>query len=48
MEGKCYIFSGYKKRNNVRLIYLKCKPRQDSWFMHFQLYNAGKRKEEHI
>ena len=30
-------FSGYKKRNNVRFMYLEPKLQQDSWFMHFQV-----------
>ena len=38
MKGKCYVFiSGYKKRNNVHLMYLECKLQQDSWFMHFRV-----------
>ena len=25
IKGKCYAFSGYKQRNKVYFIYLKCK-----------------------
>ena len=31
MKGKCYVLSGYKKRNNVCLVYLETKLQQDSY-----------------
>ena len=33
MKGKCYLFSGYKQRKNVCLVYLECKLQEDrySW-----------------
>ena len=37
MKGKCYVFSGHKKRNNISWMYLECKLEQDSWFINFQL-----------
>ena len=36
-KGKYYVFSGYRKRNNVRFMYLEPKLQQYSWFMHFQV-----------
>ena len=29
MKGKCYVFSGYKQRNKVHLVYLECRLQQD-------------------
>ena len=29
MNGKCYVFSGYKQRNKVCLLYLERKLQQD-------------------
>ena len=29
MSGKCYVFSGYKQRNKVCLLYLERKLQQD-------------------
>ena len=31
MKGKCYVFSGYKQRNKLCLVYLECKLQQDSY-----------------
>ena len=31
MESKCYVYSGYKQRRNVCLLYLECKFQQDSY-----------------
>ena len=31
MEGKCYVFSGYKQRNKVCLVYLEWKLQQDTY-----------------
>ena len=31
MKGKCYVCSGYKQRNNVCLLYLECKMRQERY-----------------
>ena len=31
MKEKCYVFAGYKQRNNVWLIYLECKLQQDRY-----------------
>ena len=30
-KNKCYIFSGYKERSKVCLVYLECKLQQDSY-----------------
>ena len=30
-EGKCYLFSGYKQRNKVCLVYLGGKLQEDSY-----------------
>ena len=29
MKGKCYVFSGYKQKNKVFLVYLEKKLQQD-------------------
>ena len=31
MEGKCYVFSGYKQRHMVYFVYLESKQQQDSY-----------------
>ena len=31
IKGKCYLFSGYKMRNNVWVMNLECKLNQDSY-----------------
>ena len=31
MKGKCYLFSGYKQRKNLCLVYLECKQQQDRY-----------------
>ena len=31
MKAECYIFSSYKQRNKVWLVYLKCKLQQDTY-----------------
>ena len=31
MKRKCYVFSGYKQRNKVRLFFLAGKLQQDSY-----------------
>ena len=31
MKSKCYVFSGYKQRNKVFLVYLECKLQEDSY-----------------
>ena len=31
MKGKCYVFGGYKERNNACLVYLKCKLQRDRY-----------------
>ena len=35
MKGKCYVFSGFKKRTKVCLVYLEC-------LMYFQVKMPGK------
>ena len=30
-KGQCYVFSVYKERNNVSLVYLDCKLQQDTY-----------------
>ena len=31
MEGKSNVFGGYKQKNKVCLVYLKCKLQEDSY-----------------
>ena len=31
MKGKCYVFSGYKKKNKVCLVDVECKLQEDSY-----------------
>ena len=31
MKSKCYVFSSHKQRNNVSLVYLKCKLEEDRY-----------------
>ena len=31
MKGKCHVFSGYKQRNKVCLVYLECKLQKDRY-----------------
>ena len=33
MKGKCYIFSAFKKRNKVCLVYSECKLQRDRHFL---------------
>ena len=46
MNSKCYVFSSYKQRNKVPLVFLEWQLQQDRlWFMHFQVENPENGRE---
>ena len=45
IKRKYYVFSGYKKRNSVRLMYLECKLEQDLCLTHFPVKMPQNRKK---
>ena len=46
MKGKYYVFSGYKQRNKVFLVYLDCKHQQDRYGWYFFKLNRQKTAEK--
>ena len=41
-NGKCYVFSGYKERNNVPFVFLECKLKKDRCGWYFFNLNWSK------